>query len=172
MSKTTEPNATNEKPISEAGTFSLRALFVLTAVFGFWLFMFSETRSEPMFVVVFWSIAIGAGVAAHLLYRYVFRWRGTVLVTLLLVPALIYFGTARYFGVASQDIIWLLTLPAVFASQQSWPALFFSTFPYIASAVILAAAHAIKPTLVNAIISAMGISIWYALAHLIAASGG
>jgi len=171
MSKTTEPNAINENSIRESRQFSLRGLFVLTAVCGFWLFMLSELRSEPMAIAVLWSIAIGSGVAAHLLFSYVFRWRGTVLVSLLILPALSFIAVGLYFGVAN-DIIFLLTLPAEFISNQSWPEPLFSTIPYIASAVVLAAAHLIKPSLTNAIVSAMGISIWYALALLIAANAG
>lgn len=172
MSKTTEPYAINENPICEARQFSLRGLFVLTAVCGFWLFVLSELRSEPMAIAVLWSIAIGAGVAAHLLYSYVFRWRGTVLVSLLILPALSFLAAGRYFGVAHDDIIWLLTVPARLFSSQSWSESLFVTFRYIASVVVLAAAHPIKPSLTNAIISAMGISIWYGLALLMAAGAG
>ncbi len=168
---TTELNATNENSIRRARQFSLRGLFVLTAVSGFWLFMLSELRSEPTAIALLWSIAIGTGVASHLLYRYVFRWRGTVLVSLLILPALSFIAAGVYFG-GADDVIFVLTLPAEFTFNQIWPEPLFSTLPYIASAVVLAAAHPIKPSLTHAIISAMGVSIWYGLALLMAGSAG
>jgi hypothetical protein len=93
-------------------------------------------------------------------------------VSLLILPALSFIAAGRYFGVAHDDIVWLLTLPARLFSSQSWPESLFVTFPYISSMVVLAAAHPIKPSLTSAIISAMGISIWYGLALLMAASAG
>jgi hypothetical protein len=171
MSNTTEPNAKNESSIREAHQFRLRSLFVLTAACAFWFFLLSELRGEPMAMAVLWTIAIGAGVAAHLLHSYVFRWRGTVLVSLLVLPALSFLATGLYFGVAN-DFFFLLTEPTKLFSNDSWSESLFVTFRYIAGAVILAAAHPIKPSLTNAIISAMGISIWYGLALLIVAGAG
>ncbi len=163
--------ATNENPIRSANLLSLRGLFALTAVFGLSLFMLSDLRREPMAIVVLWSIAIGAGVASHLLYTYVFRWRGTVLISLLLLPALTLIAVGIYFSFVD-DMLFLLTLPVAFIAHESWSERLLITFPYIACAAILAAAHPIKPSLTTAIISAMGISIWYAMALLMAASAG
>jgi FtsH-binding integral membrane protein len=171
MSKTTEPDAANQNPNHAARLFSLRDLFVLTAVFGLWLFMFSELRSDPMALAVLGSIAIGAGVVSHLLYAYVFRWRGTALVSLLVLPALSLIAVGAYFGVAG-DMLWLLTLPAAFTARESWSERFAIMMPYLACAAIGGVAHPIKPSLTNAIISALGISIWYGLALLMAANAG
>ncbi len=62
--------------------------------------------------------------------------------------------------------------PVAFIAHESWSERLFFTIPYIACAMTLAAVHPIRPSLANAIISAMGISIWYGMAFLIAASAG
>lgn len=164
-------DANSEEPNRSRNLFSLRSLFALTGVFGLWLFLLSDFRREPMAIVVLWSIAIGAGVSAHLFYTYVFRWRGTVLISLLVLPALLFVSSGLLFGVV-ESMLWILTAPVAFIARESWSERMFFTFPYIACAAALAAAHPIKPSLTNAIISAMGISIWYGMAMLIAASAG
>ena len=171
MPETVEPAPTNENPNRAANPFSLRSLFALTAVFGLWLFMLSDFRQEPIAIVVIWTVAIASGVAAHVLYIYVLPWRGTVLISLLVLPALLFVGSGLLFG-ATESMLWILTTPVAFITRESWSERLFFTIPYIACAAALAAAHPIKPSLTNAIISAMGISIWYAMAFLIAASAG
>jgi hypothetical protein len=56
--------------------------------------------------------------------------------------------------------------------RQSWPDRAKYAFPYLASIVLLGAAHPIKPSSPTAIITALGISLWYGLALLIAISAG
>jgi hypothetical protein len=150
---------------------SLRSLFALTAAFALWLFLLSDFRQEPIAIVVIWSFAIVSGVSAHVLYIYVLPWRGTVLISLLVLPALLFISSGLLFG-SARDMLWILTTPVAFIAYESWSERLFFTIPYIACAATLAAAHPIKPSLTNAIISAMGISIWYGMAFLIAASAG
>jgi hypothetical protein len=171
MPETVEPNQTNENPNREANPFSLRNLFVLTAVFGLWLFLLSDFRQEPIAIVVIWTVAIASGVAAHVLYIYVLPWRGTVLISLLVLPALLFIGSGLLFG-STEVMLWILMAPVAFITRESWSERLFFTIPYITCAAALAAAHPIKPSLTNAIITAMGISIWYGMAFLIAASAG
>jgi hypothetical protein len=121
--------------------------------------------------VVIWSFAIVSGVAAHALYLYVFPWRGTVLISLLVLPALLFISSGLLFG-ATKEMLWILMAPVAFFAVESWSERLFFTIPYIACAAALAAAHPIKPSLITAIISALGISIWYGMAFLIAASAG
>lgn len=66
----------------------------------------------------------------------------------------------------------LATLPVEFFMRQSWPDRAKYAFPYLASIVLLGAAHPIKPSSPTAIITALGISLWYGLALLIAISAG
>jgi hypothetical protein len=73
---------------------------------------------------------------------------------------------------STEIMLWILVAPVAFLAHESWSERLFFTIPYIACAASLAAAHPIKPSLTNAIISAMGISIWYGMAILIAASAG
>jgi uncharacterized membrane-anchored protein len=164
-------DANDKKRNRRRNLFSLRSLFALTGVFALWLFLFPDFRRDPMAIVVLWSIAIGAGVTAQLLYTYVFRWRGTVLISLLVLPALLFISSGLLFG-SVEIMLWILTTPVAFFSRESWSERLFFTIPYIACAAALAAAHPIKPSLTTAIISAMGISIWYGMAFLIAASAG
>ena len=171
MPETEEPDPTNENPNRAANPFSLRSLFALTAVFGLWLFLLSDFRQEPIAIVVIWTVAIASGVAAHVLYNYVLPWRGTVLISLLVLPALLFVGSGLLFG-STEVMVWILMAPVAFITRESWSERLFFTIPYIACAAALAAAHPIKPSLTNAIITAMGISIWYGMAFLIAASAG
>ena len=154
-----------------ARPFSIRSLFALTAVFALWLYLLSDYRQEPTAVVVIWSFAIVSGVAAHALYLYVFPWRGTVLISLLVLPALVFISSGLLFG-ATKEMLWILMAPVAFFAVESWSERLFFTIPYIVCAAALAAAHPIKPSLISAIISALGISIWYGMAFLIAASAG
>ena len=171
MPETVEPDPTDENPNRAANPFSLRSLFALTAVFGLWLFLLSDFRQEPIAIVVIWTVAIASGVAAHVLYIYVLPWRGTVLISLLVLPALLFVGSGLLFG-STEVMVWILMAPIAFITRESWSERLFFTIPYISCAAALAAAHPIKPSLTNAIISAMGISIWYGMAFLIAASAG
>jgi hypothetical protein len=164
-------DTSGQKQNRKAGHSSVRSLFALTAVFALWLFLLSDFRQEPIAIVVIWSIAIVSGVAAHILYIYVFPWRGTVLISLLVLPALLFIISGLLLG-AAESMLWILTAPVAFITHESWSERLFFTIPYIACAAALAAAHPIKPSLTSAIISAIGISIWYGMAFLIAASAG
>jgi hypothetical protein len=164
--------ASSQKRNLKGRPISLRSLFALTAVFALWLYLLSDFRREPLAIVVIWTIAIASGVAAHVLYIYVLPWRGTVLITLLVLPAVLFVSWGLLFGARAKTMLWILGTPFGFIGYESWSELLFFTIPYIACAAALAAAHPIKPSLTNAIISAMGISIWYGMAILIAASAG
>lgn len=56
--------------------------------------------------------------------------------------------------------------------RQSWPDRMKYTLPFLVSILILGAAHPIKPRLPTAIITALGVSLWYGLAILIAINAG
>ncbi len=66
----------------------------------------------------------------------------------------------------------LLLMPIDFFYHQRWSDRIRFTIPVFACIAILTAAHPIKPSLINAIITAIGISLWYGLALLIAANAG
>ena len=163
--------ASSQKRNLKGSPISLRSLFALTAVFALWLYLLSDFRREPIAIVVIWTLAIASGVAAHVLYTYVLPWRGTVLISLLVLPAVLFVSSGMLFG-AREEMLWILGRPVGYIARESWSELLFFTIPYITCAAALAAAHPIKPSLINAIITAMGISIWYGMALLIAASAG
>lgn len=163
--------ASSQKRNRKGSAISLRSLFALTAVFALWLYLLSDFRREPIAIVVLWTLAIASGVTAHLLYTYVLPWHGAVLISLLVLPALLFITVGLFFGVGDSSL-WLLARPVAFLANESWSRRLFFTFLYSACAAALAAAHPIKPCLTNAIITAMGISIWYGMALLIAASTG
>jgi hypothetical protein len=173
MSENIECEAASSKKGNLKGhPISLRSLFALTAVFALWLFLLSDLRREPVAIVVLWTIAIAAGVAAHALYIYLLPWRGTVLITLLVLPAVLFVSSGLLFGARAKEMLWILGAPVGFIGYESWSQRLYFTIPYITCAAALASAHPIKPSLTNAIITALGISIWYGMAFLIAASAG
>ena len=151
--------------------FSLIGMFSLTAAFALWLFALSELRSEPIAVAIFWTLAVVAGIAGHLLYTYLLPWRGTVVTSLIVLSVAIVAAVATYYG-DLDGVFDLLLMPIEFFSHQSWSNRIRSTIPVFACIAILTTAHPIKPSMINAIITAIGISLWYGLALLLAANAG
>lgn len=143
--------------------FSLRAMLVLMAACAIWLWLLLDLRHHPFDFAVFALITLAVGVGGHFLYTYVFPWRGTVLVSAIVLPLLI-------LGALTGGL--LATLPVEFFMRQSWPDRMRYAIPFLVSIVILGAAHPIKPSLPNAIITALGVSLWYGLAILIAINAG
>ena len=139
-------DATRPKLNRKTRPLSIRSLFALTAVFALWLYLLSEFRREPSAIMIIWSFTIFAGIAAHALYIYVLPWRGTVLTSLLVLPALLFLGYGWLLG-SAEIMVWILVAPVAFLAHESWSELLFFTIPYIACAASLAAAHPIKPCL-------------------------
>ena len=143
--------------------FSLRAMLVLMAACAIWLWLLLDLRQDPFGFAVFALITLAVGVGGHFLYTYALRWRGTVLVSAIVLPPLI-------LGTLTGSL--LATLPFEFFMRQSWPDRMKYALPFLVSIVLLGAAHPIKPSLPTAIITALGVSLWYGLALLIAISAG
>ena len=122
-------------------------------------------------LLVFAAVTLTAGVCGHLLYRYVLRWRGTVLLSLLLGPLPILGFLGLLFG-SVEGMFEILVLPIDFVAHQNWTHRITLSLPIFFSIVILSMAHPLKPSLPNAIITAIGISLWYGLAILIGANAG
>ena len=66
----------------------------------------------------------------------------------------------------------LLALPIEFVAHQTWTHRITFSLPVFSSIVLLAIAHPLKPGLSNAIITAIGISLWYGIAFLVGANAG
>lgn len=132
--------------------FSLRGMLVLMAACTIWLWLLLDLRQNPLGFAVLALITLAVGVVGHFLYTYVLPWRGTVLVSAIVLPL-------QILGVLSVSL--LATLPVEFFARQSWPDRIKYTLPFLVSIVILGAAHPIKPSLPTAIITALGVSLWY-----------
>lgn len=172
MSDKSEHDAEADRKSTRRGSqFNLRGMLYLTAAFALWLVVLPDLRSEPIAVAIFWTLAIIAGVCGHLMYTYLLPWRGTVVTSLIVLSVTIFAAVATLFG-AGDGVIDILALPIDLFVHQSWSNRIWFTFPVFACILILLAAHPIKPGLINAIITAIGVSLWYGLAILIAANAG
>lgn len=143
--------------------FSLRSMLVLMVACAIWLWLLSDLRQDPFEFAVFALITFVVGVVGHLVHTYLLSWRGTVLVSAIVLPLLI-------LGALTGSH--LATLPVEFFMRQSWPDRIKYAIPFLVSIVALGAAHPIKPSLPTAIITALGVSLWYGLAILIAMNAG
>ncbi len=163
--------AADRKLTGGENQFNLHGLFSLTAAFAMWLLLLPDFRREPTAVAIFWGLAIVAGVCGHLTYTYLLPWRGTVVTSLPVLSAAVLTAVSAFFG-AAEDVIDFLLMPIDLFAHQRWSDRISFTIPVFACVAILTAAHPIKPGLVNAIITAIGISLWYGLALLYAAHAG
>ena len=82
-----------------------------------------------------------------------------------------FFGVATISG-AGEDAMDILALPIDLFVYQGWSDRLWFTVPVFTCFVVFSIAHPIKPCLINAIITAIGISLWYGQAILIAANAG
>ena len=150
-------------------------VILLAIAWAYWGWLLSDLWRKPvgdlLALLVFASVTLTAGVCGHLLYRYVLRWRGTVLLSLLLGPLPILGFLGLLFG-SVEGMFEILVLPIDFVAHQNWTHRITLSLPIFFSIVILSIAHPLKPSLPNAIITAIGISLWYGLAILIGANAG
>jgi len=150
-------------------------VILLAIAWAYWGWLLSDLWRKPVgdliALLVFVSVIFTAGVCGHLLYCYVLRWRGTGLLSLLLGPLPVLAFLGLLFGSAG-GMFEILALPIDFVSHQNWTHRITFSLPVFFSIVVLSIAHPLKPCLTNAIITAIGISLWYGLAILIGASAG
>jgi hypothetical protein len=159
---------TKASPDQGSGPFGV---ILLAVAWAYWAWLLSDMWRKPIgelvALLVFASVTFTAGVCGHLLYCYVLRWRGTVLLSLLLEPLPV---LALLLGSAGGMLI--LALPIDFVADQNWTHRITFSLPVFFSIVVLSIAHPLKPCLTNAIITAIGISLWYGVAILIGANAG
>ena len=157
--------------------FSLRATFMLTAVSAVWVWIFREITPVEMAVIA--GIAVTAGLVGHIVYTYWLPWRVTVIATvLLLYNALL--GVLSLLESSSGPPS-LARLEVLFAVVV-WPLemMRYATAPrdimfwlvMVLATLIFTPAHAIRPCLPSAIITALGIAIWYGVSIMMMAYGG
>ena len=149
---------------------SLRGLLVLTAAFAYWLWLLSPLWRLPLGFAIFTGITLVSGVGSHLVSTSVLPWRGTAVVCLVLGPLLL-LGLPLYWltgGATGYTILWM---PLNFLKHQQGIHLV-SGVLLLASVMGLTAAHLVRPGLLTAIISALGVSLRYGIAFLMAADAG
>jgi hypothetical protein len=163
---------TAASPDQGSGRFGV---ILLAVAWAYWGWLLSDLWRKPvgdlLALLVFASVTLTAGVCGHLLYRYVLRWRGTVLLSLLLGPLPVLGLLGLLFGSAG-GMFEILALPIDFAAHQNWTHRITFSLPVFFSIVVLSIAHPLKPCLTYAIITAIGISLWYGVAILIGANAG
>lgn len=162
---------THENTNRRDGQFHVRGTLYLTAAFALWLFVLPDLRSEPIAVGILWVLASILGVCAHFMHTRWLPWRFTVVVGVM-VSSVSIFAAVAFVAGALDGVVDILTIPFDTFLRQSWSDRIRSTIPCFFSTLALSAAHPIKPSLINAVITALGISIWYGLALLIAVNAG
>lgn len=152
-------------------------MLVLTAACAYWMWLLSDLRHHPIDFVILAAITIACGIVGHLLYAYVLPWRVTVVVSnLVLFLVVCELGTgsvAGGLGSLTQISNFFFYLPVdFFVHRRGWADGMSFWLPMLAGIVICTAAHPIKPSLPTAIITAIGISMWFGVAALIAINAG
>ena len=150
-------------------------ILLLAIAWGYWWWLLSDLWRKPVgdliALLVFASVTLAAGACGHLLYCYVLTWRGTVLISLLLVPLAVFGLLGLLFG-SVEGMFEILAFPIEFVAHQNWTDRIRFSVPIFLSIVTLSIAHPLKPSFPNAIITSIGISLWYGLAILMTASAG
>ncbi len=157
--------------------FSLRATFILIAVSAVWVWIFKDITPFEMAVVA--GTAVTTGLLGHIVYTYLLPTRVTVIATVLLVyNALL---GAQLLLVPSSGTPTLMRLAFLFDILVSpLEMMTYATAPrdimfwlaMVLGTLIFTPAHAIRPCLPSAIITALGIAIWYGVSIMMMAYGG
>ncbi len=157
--------------------FSVLSVILLTAAIAIWLTLFREASASEL--AIFASTAAVAGVLAHLAYTYVLAWRVTAAVTVLLVYNLALVLLLVWNVGLSNQLIDRLDLladivmqPAAIVTRVRSIDQVLSIGPLVLVTAIYTPAHAVRPSLPTAIITALGIGAWYAAGILILSQAG
>lgn len=157
--------------------FSLRATAVLTAATAVWIWIFREAPAFDLAIIA--GAASTAGLAGHVVYA---RWlpsRVTVMATVLLLynallgaQLLLQSGSGTPWFERLAFLLDILVLPVQMMSHATGTRdiLFLATL--VLGTLTFTPAHSIRPCLPSAIITAMGIAIWYGGSLLIMAYAG
>jgi hypothetical protein len=149
--------------------FSLREILGLTAVLAVWLwFLLQHAPVRGAGVLIVTVVALVAGLIGHVVYIYVLRWRGIVVITSLVAysaPAFLLFVLASQFDVIGAVFMLVETLIAparelVSADRMlEWETLALGC----TMTLLFVPAHFIRPTFPTAIVTAFGVAAWYLL---------
>lgn len=157
--------------------FSIRAILALTAAFALWLWVLDGIHISE--AASFAAIAMAAGLVAHLVYVYWLPWRVTGVVVVFLVYNLGLLAICLWETVGTaRPTSWLDLMAIVFfapakmlmSAREPNELLLWAKFAI--GMVVMTPAHMIRPCLPTALITALGIGIWYAAGILITMHGG
>ncbi len=164
-------------PVNRPHVFSLRACCVLVAASALWVWIFRDLSSIELLVLS--SVAFVAGTVSHLVYAFWLPWRVTAIAVDVmlyngLLAAQLLFGSGT--GTSSPRrlafLIDVLVEPAQMATYARTPSDILFFLAVLFGTLVFTPAHAIRPSLPSAIITALGISIWYGSSIMMMAYGG
>jgi hypothetical protein len=157
--------------------FSLRASLVLTAASAFWVWIFREM--SPVEMAVVGGVAITAGLVGHVVYTFWLPWRVTVIATVLLLynailgaQLLLQSGSGDPWFARLAVLFEIAVMPVEMMRHVTSPRDIAFSLAIVLGTLILTAAHSIRPNLPSAIITALGIAIWYGSSIMIMIYGG
>lgn len=139
---------------------------MLTVVIAVWFWLFREIT--PTELTIFTSFAVVAGMIAHLIYACVMTWRivGVLAVLLiynltLVLLTLVSAGLQIPISESFETIFQVLISPAeIITHATSFRDRLFSTV-IVSGTLLFTPAHAFRPNFISAVITSMGVGIWY-----------
>ncbi len=177
MTELLTPLQTEHRLHKEKAQFSLRAMIVLTASFAVWVWIFREIKPGEMAVLT--GIVLMAGIVAHVVYAFWLPWRVTVIATVLLLYnvmigalTLLQSGSSMSWFQHLEFLYDVVVHPAKMMMYTHSPRDLVFSLAIVLGTVFFTPAHAIRPSLPTAIITALGIAIWYGSSIMMMAYGG
>ncbi len=169
--------STETHPKRNPSQYSLRATLVLMVASMVWIWIFKEMR--PLEIAILAGFALAAGLVGHVVYSFWLPWRVSVLATVLLIYNLC-LGTQFLLQSASRPpwretltILWdVLIFPAEMLTHTTAARDVAFMLLTVAATLIFSAAHSIRPCLPTAIVTALGVAIWYGVSLMIMAAAG
>jgi len=156
--------------------YRLLTALLLTAVSAYWLWMLRDLG--PTVVSVLAALTLTAAILGHLIFTYLLPSRLTVLVTnivfstAILVALALLEGSGSGIGEIPMIIFMLHKAPVDFLLHTRDVVETLSAVLMIASPILLALAHSLRPSWPAALIAAAGTSLWYGIALLIVQGAG
>ena len=161
------------KPLAEApkNQFSILAIIVLTAAIAVWIWIFGDLT--PVELTVFTGIAVAAGIVAPFLDSLWLPWRVTVLFAVLLIYNSILVALVLLQSNSSNpmSLCWELLVDVVanpiklmMRAETLRQNLF--CLAILFGTLFFTPAHSLRPSFPSALVTALGIGIWYAIGIL------
>lgn len=157
--------------------FSLRAAFMLTSASAVWVWIFKETT--PLEMAVLGGIAIAAGLVGHVVYTKLLPWRVTVIAIVILIYnsllgalLLLTSGAGNQSPSLLKFLFDFLVLPLEMMRHATSPRDIVFWLVVGLGTLVFTAAHSLRPCPPSAMITAMGIAIWYGVSIMIMANSG